>query len=144
MAGPGFASRVSAGAVAAAGAPLLSSSSPRGQLDLSARLLSAAPTPTPTPTPTTAPTPTRRRAPTQRAAAPAADADAWRGYAARLYAAPQALLTMAGYYGWLLWLVTMALLWLLWIAVLSIYDYCTHCCCTRRRSCHTAAPASYE
>ena len=121
MAGPGFASRVSTGAVAAAGAPLLSSSSPRGQLDLSARLLSAAsaPTPTPTPTPTTAPTPTRRRAPTQRAAAPAADADAWRGYAARLYAAPQALLTMAGYYGFALAAgFTMALLGLLTMAAL--------------------------
>ena len=116
MTGPSFASRVSAGtpllisryprAQLELSCDLLISRSPRDQREISAALLPATTTPTtastpttahaaPTPTtaPTTAPTPTKSSGPTalrRRAAAPSADADAWRGYAMRLYAAPQA------------------------------------------------------
>eukprot|EP00964_Phaeocystis_antarctica_P039220 scaffold22443_cov62-Phaeocystis_antarctica.AAC.8 len=110
----------------------------------------------------------RRRSPTLRAAAPAADADAWRGYAARLYAAPQALLTMATYCGctycgYLLWLLTMDELTMavltmdeltmavltmdeLTMAVLTmdVLTMATYYGCTWCRSYRTAAPALCE
>ena len=99
------------------------SRSPRDQREISTALLPAtAPTttaatpttahtaPTPATASSTAPTPTTAHTPTtvpaiasmptghgltlrRHAAAPAADADAWRGYAMRLYAAPQALIS---------------------------------------------------